>query len=439
MPDATLREERLHEKKIKPEDREPAARDRDRILYCSAFRRLAEVTQVVAAETGHVFHNRLTHSLQVAQVGRRLAERLQNNFSAEIASSAGLNPNVVEAACLAHDLGHPPFGHTAEEELNRLTKDIGGFEGNAQSFRIVTKLAFRKKGIEGLDLTRATLAGILKYPWLRGENKKKEGKWGAYGSETDDFYFARVMEPESLKRTIEAELMDWADDVTYAVHDMEDFYRSGRIPLHSLTSESDGREREYFFKNTFERLSEKDSQASSRRSDRENAFKGLVEYFSMERPYSGVESQRAALRNLSSVLIDRYITAVKLEVVDGKSKVVIDQNYLDEILMLKELTWTYVIQAPSLASQQHGQRKIIENLFFEYCTAAIGDTDNKVKKHPEIFPPYYQERLQTASADEDRKRICVDLIAGMTEKQAVATHLRLTGTALGSGLEEYLS
>lgn len=107
--------------------------------------------------------------------------------------------------------------------------------------------------------------------------------------------------------------------------------------------------------------------------------------------------------------------------------------------MLKELTWTYVIQAPSLASQQHGQRKIIENLFDEYCTAAIGDINGKTKKHPEIFPPYYQERLQKASDDDEKKRICVDLIAGMTEKQAVATHLRLTGTALGSGLEEYLS
>jgi dGTPase len=409
------------------------------MLYCSAFRRLAEVTQVVAAETGHVFHNRLTHSLQVAQVGRRLAERLQSKFPDEIKSSTGLDPDVVEAACLAHDLGHPPFGHTAEEELDRLTKPIGGFEGNAQSFRIVTKLAFRKKSIHGLDLTRATLAALLKYPWLRGENKKKEGKWGAYRSETDDFNFARAIEPEPLKRTIEAELMDWADDVTYAVHDVEDFYRSGRIPLHSLTSESDGREREYFFKNTFERLTERDSQATARKSDREGAFEGLVEYFSMDRPYSGIESQRAALRNLSSVLIDRYITAVKLEVVDGKCRLLIDQNYLDEILMLKELTWTYVIQAPSLASQQHGQRKIIENLFSEYCTAAIGDTAKKVKKHPEIFPPHYQERLHATSDDDEKKRICVDLIAGMTEKQTVATHLRLTGTALGSGLEEYLS
>ena len=393
----------------------------------------------MAAETGHVFHNRLTHSLQVAQVGRRLAERLQSKFPGEIESSTGLDPDVVEAACLAHDLGHPPFGHTAEEELNRLTEAIGGFEGNAQSFRIVTKLAFRKKSVQGLDLTRATLAALLKYPWLRGENKKKEGKWGAYGSETDDFDFARAIDPEHLKRTIEAELMDWADDVTYAVHDMEDFYRSGRIPLHALTSESDGREREYFFRNTFERLLEKDSQASDRRSARENAFEGLVEYFSMDRPYSGIESQRAALRNLSGVLINRYITAVKLEVVNGKCRLLIDQNYLDEILMLKELTWTYVIQAPSLASQQHGQRKIIQNLFFEYCTAAIGDTDKKVKKHLEIFPPHYQERLQAASSDGEKKRICVDLIGGMTEKQAVATHLRLTGTALGSGLEEYLS
>jgi dGTPase len=432
---ATLRIERLHDKKPNNQPRTAFARDRDRILYCSAFRRLAEVTQVVAAETAHVFHNRLTHSLQVAQVGRRLAERLINDFPAEVNDSVGLDPDVVEAACLAHDLGHPPFGHTAETELNRLAAPLGGFEGNAQSFRIVTKLAFRRGGIPGLDLTRATLAGLLKYPWLRGENPDKKNKWGAYDSEKNDYDFARQVQPIPLTKTLEAELMDWADDVTYAVHDMEDFYRAGRIPLHLLANEQDNHERQYFFKDIFEVRKKDDPDIIPRRLDLENAFSVMLKnLFPIDEPYNGTATQRAALRNLTGSLIGRYIMNVKLDINGTDVVLQIDQNLRDEILMLKELTWTYVIGAPSLASQQHGQRKIIAGLFEEYRTAATGKPGNWA-----VFPPYYQERLRDASDDIERTRICVDLIAGMTEKQAVATYLRLTGIVLGSGLEELLS
>ena len=137
------RRSKVSTKKVDSSDsRTPAQKDRDRLLYSSSLRRLAQITQVVSADVSHVFHNRLTHSFQVAQVGRRLAERLLKVHPAEVDNSDGLDPDVVEAACQAHDLGHPPFGHTAEQELNELAgPDIDGFEGNAQSFRIVTKLA----------------------------------------------------------------------------------------------------------------------------------------------------------------------------------------------------------------------------------------------------------------------------------------------------------
>lgn len=212
------RDDRRHSTRPKrgtPDARTPAQRDRDRILYSSAFRRLAEVTQVVSPTFGYVFHNRLTHSLQVAQVGRRLAERLRGTHAEEAERAGGLDPDVVEAACLAHDLGHPPFGHTAEEELNALASDFGGFEGNAQSFRIVTKLAFHSENHRGLNLTRATLASVLKYPWLRNENPSKQKKWGAYEAERSDFEFATALCVQPQVRTLEADLMDWADDVTY--------------------------------------------------------------------------------------------------------------------------------------------------------------------------------------------------------------------------------
>jgi len=187
--DHDMRNSRRHtiasEKKTDSTDsRTPAQKDRDRLLYTSSLRRLAQVTQVVAAEVSHVFHNRLTHSFQVAQVGRRLAERLLSVHGETVLLSDGLDPDVVEAACYAHDLGHPPFGHIAEEELNSLAgAGIDGFEGNAQSFRIITKLAQHSSLHRGLDLTRATLAAVLKYPWRLGENPEKTNKWGAYRSE----------------------------------------------------------------------------------------------------------------------------------------------------------------------------------------------------------------------------------------------------------------
>ncbi len=224
----------------KGDDRSDFQRDRDIILYTSAFKRLSGITQVVSSHTGHVFHNRLTHSLQVAQVGRSLAEKLLK-AQTELARTIPLNSHSVEAGCLAHDLGHPPFGHVAEEVLNeQVGDDAEGFEGNAQSFRIVTELAFRSSEFGGLNLTRSTLRAILKYPWTfpqrpTEESGKRKKKWGAYSSASAAFQFATGhTDGGPAEKPIEAQLMDWADDLTYAIHDAEDFYRAGLIPLHLL-------------------------------------------------------------------------------------------------------------------------------------------------------------------------------------------------------------
>ena len=217
-------------------------RDCDRILYSGAFRRLAVITQVVSPAGGHAFHNRLTHALKVAQVGRRIAERLNTAENAElIGRHGGLHPSVVEAAGLAHDLGHPPFGHIAEEELDAKLLEAAekeGYEGNAQSFRIVSCLEIRESGRNegalGLNLTRATLNALLKYPRMRDESKNRRQKFGAYRSEDKQFKFAREYSSDQ-NPCLEAQIMDWADDISYAVHDLEDFYRAGMIPLDRLS------------------------------------------------------------------------------------------------------------------------------------------------------------------------------------------------------------
>jgi dGTPase len=425
-----FRNQRIHEAKPKLEgdDRSPAQRDRDRILYSSAFRRLAEVTQVVSADSGYVFHNRLTHSLQVAQVGRRLAEKLltRASKSGELIPAEGLDPDVVETACLAHDLGHPPFGHLAEKELDRLAEAYGGFEGNAQSFRILTKLAFRSADYRGLDLTRASLNAVLKYPWLRGENASYPDKFGAYESERRDFDFARASAISQV-RCIEADLMDWADDITYSIHDLQDFYRAGRIPLHLLATRN-SREREYFFADVFESRREADVRFTRRRDLEEALTDILVTTFSEERPYSGTEKQRVNLRNFGGALIGRNINGVKLVEKDGRIRAHIKPELHDEVLMLKELTWTYVIDAPALATQQKGLREKIGKLYATYSEASSSRRDRK------IFPPYYQDRLDESDSDAARIRVCIDLIAGMTETQVHKIFGRFTGTASGESL-----
>lgn len=242
------RDKRRHGKA--PQDqRSEGQRDRDRILYSSALRRLVGVTQVVSPSEGHVFHNRLTHSLEVAQIARRIGEKFENidGEQAELVKQyGGVDSEVCEAAALAHDLGHPPFGHIAEDELDKLARKRGlvdGFEGNAQSFRIITKLSAHPDTNFGLNLIRATLNAVLKYPWLRDfedpqSNNLYFRKFGAYYTESDDFKWAREGFGETRHKTLEADIMDYADSIAYSIHDLEDFYRAGLIPLGLLASDT---------------------------------------------------------------------------------------------------------------------------------------------------------------------------------------------------------
>jgi dGTPase len=433
---SSFRDERLFTKlpKDKSDGRSPAQRDRDRLLYSSAFRRLAEVTQVVAANSGYVFHNRLTHSLQVAQVARRLAEKLNRDYPDPPSNFEGIDPDAVEAAALAHDLGHPPFGHVAEESLNELAKTFGGFEGNAQSFRILSRLAFHSPEYQGLNLTRATLCAVLKYPWLKDTNPAKRKKWGAYLSEKENLTFARKLYPYEFDKSTEAFLMDLADDITYCVHDLEDFYRAGRIPLHLLAA-TESKETDYFFENMFER---QDSLGNKTIVDRKDELMQLFREllfltFPAMQPYRGSQSQRIGLRSFTGSLIGRYINSVSLTTQDGRMRPAVGRQFRDEIFMLKELTWTYVIQEPALATQQLGQQNMITALFEAYSNAASSQAKWR------LFPTYYQERLKTADSEEERLRTCIDLIAGLTEVQVQRLYSRISGLSPDSSLNDPLA
>jgi dGTPase len=429
------RYDRFHAKDRPPDNRNAGQRDRDRILFTSAFRRLAGVTQVISAEEGQIFHNRLTHSIEVAQVGRRLAEKFSRE-QRELAAKNEVDPDVVEAACLAHDLGHPPFGHIAEKLLDELAtakKLADGFEGNAQSFRIVSKLAFRSPEIDGLNLTRATLNAILKYPWLRGASGKKSRKWGAYDSEQPEFTFARDLSSVGDETPcLEAQIMDWSDDVTYSVHDLEDFYRARLIPLHVLVAEQTERDR--FYEGASKRLKKQESIDDAKMDELIRTFQVFVDSVPIDAPYGGTRVQRAALRSFTAGLIGRYVQNTKLN--SAAAKLEIPEGHRREVKMLKQLTWHYVIENPALATQQFGQRRLLTDLFEIFHEVAATD-------YWHVFPTNSREELEDvftttpAGLDRDRAvtRIIVDLISSMTERHAISIHKRLTGIMLGSALE----
>ena len=348
-----------------------------------------------------------------------------------IEAAGGIDAAVVEAAALAHDLGHPPFGHVAESELNDLLTNAGaadGFEGNAQSFRIVTNLGVHFPDVPGLDLSRATLCALLKYPWMRGGSVTRPTKWGAYTSEFNDFRWARAMLPaDSHDPSLEADLMDWADDVAYAVNDLDDFFRAGRIPLDRLAI--DGDERNRFLEAEFARGNASDSA----RLELNRVFESLASLFPLSRPYQGTRVDRAALRGFTSRLIGDYIGSVAVvECEPDRFAVRVDPVRAAEVALLKGLTWYYVINSPSLMSQRFGQRSLIRSLFAILQDAAESPRDVT------IFPAFYQELLKDASDASSKLRIVADYISSMSETEAVELHRQLTGQELGSAMDHVM-
>lgn len=431
------------------------ARDRDRILYCSAFLRLAGKSQVAAAGEFGLYHNRLTHTLKVAQLGRRLAERLRDayivrNGSPAAGTIAPPDPDLVEAACLAHDLGHPPFGHVGEETLGiavdalteeyhpkKTTKErgeLGGFEGNAQTFRVAVYLSARLpvKPRCGLDLTRATLDAATKYPWLRSHgDPEKLDKWGAYQLDAKMLEWVRTEHPPKLNapKCFESELMDWCDDVTYAVHDVLDFYRGGHIPLHELLAVQ-GSVKETpslslqaldFIENDVPRLDPKIDLDAAK-----YAWTTLAKLSDLAEPWEPRLEVKAATQAVSSRLITYFTEHVTWSGdapcrYDGQFVIDPDQELARvkrlAVDLLKLLLWCRVIERPALTSQQRGQKAIVSGLLEAYAS------DQK------LLPADRREEIEVHN---DPLRAAADHVASLTERDAHALYQRMTGVQLGA-------
>lgn len=430
-----VRADRFFKEPPKEDQRTPFQRDRDRIQYTTSFYRLNGVTQVVSPLEVHVFHNRLTHTLEVAQIARRLAEKLNRDQGRIIKKLGGIDPDVVEAAALAHDLGHPPFGHIAEKELDQLAKKYGevdGFDGNAQSFRIVTRICAIRPAYSGLNLTRATLNAILKYPWLRGsktKDSKKHEKFGAYRTEKEYFKFARFEYEGKDWQSPEAAIVDIADAIAYSVHDLEDFYRAGLIPIDRLKCDNDQ------FMNYLKHWAVQNNINLNEQSIA--TLKNLLDMLFTQERYIGTYQQRADLRVRTSHLIQQFIYAVQIKEPDSDGKAVFMDPIRElEMNFLCGLVWNFVIKNPQLSTQQFGQRRIIRTLFEIYL-------EDVMKKHEDLIPPQFREALSEIETNtkKDRKptteeiRLVADIVSSFTDDQAVFMYRRLTGIESGSVMD----
>jgi dGTPase len=448
--------------------------DRDRIIYSSAFRRLAGITQVFSADHLAPIHDRFSHSIKVAQLGRSLAEHLLTGGAAKLdadeqtivaqspamvtetlrlASHFGLSVDVVEAACYAHDLGHPPFGHIGEHALDRLIKNDEpcGYEGNAQAFRILTKLALRNLEIDGLDLSRAVLAGTLKYPYPRTIGQRIAGtehpKFGYYMSEKAEFDFAHKWHQDGgwdLAQTIEAAIMDFADDIAYSVHDIEDCHRMNMIPwqdFHIINRSSPGPTlapeqmvNDYAFRCADPDKIRKFKEAGGRIITIISAY-GEVH----GQRYVGSRPQRIALRRMGSKLIKRFILGSDLHLALRDKNGVVDLRMSEdvkyEIAFLKQITRTYVFENASLGAQQRGQQRVVDEVFADLCDDI--DKCMTTGKAPKIVPQrllylVHDRGPQLRTEGNNPKRATGDCIASMTEAELLALHGRLRGVKNGN-------
>jgi dGTPase len=386
-------------KRVAAPERTPFERDRARVVHAASSRRLAAKTQVVGPQSDDFVRNRLTHSLEVAQVARDLSRAL------------GCEPDIVETAALAHDLGHPPFGHNGERVLAEVAESCGGFEGNAQTFRLLTRLeakTFGPDGSVGLNLTRATLDACTKYPWSIAD---AEGhKFGVYDDDRAVFDWVRAP-AEGRRRCLEAQVMDLADDVAYSVHDVEDGVVAGRIDLHALDREAVwDTVREWYL-------------PAATDAELDHALTGLqaVDGWPVA-AYDGSRRHLAALKNLTSDLIGRFCGAVQdatYAASDGPfvryvADLVVPSGTEHEIAVLKGIAAHYVMRADDRVEAMSRQRELLAELVVRLEEGG-----------PDALDTPFADDWKAAADDAGRRRAVVDQIASLTDASAVTWHRRL--------------
>lgn len=413
--DAASRE-RVVAEPPKRAERTAFERDRARIVHSAALRRLAAKTQVVGPGTDDFVRNRLTHSLEVAQVAR------------ELGRSLGCDPDVVDSAALAHDLGHPPFGHNGEIALDEAAASCGGFEGNAQTLRLLTRLeakTFDREGHSvGLNLTRATLDACTKYPWTRDEAPVPVGahgdgsprvvrKFGVYDDDLPVFSWVREGAPPR-RQCVEAQVMDLADDIAYCVHDVEDGVVSGGIALDRIPED-----REVIWATVREWYA-----ADASDDVLDAAYERLTALpWWPQGPYDGSRRSLGALKGLTSALVGRFVAAARDATREAfgarpfaryAADLVVPDDIRTEIAVLKAVAAHYVMRADGRAGLLAEQRELVHGL----VQVVAG-------KGPEVLEAPFAADFAEAGSDAARLRVVVDQVASLTDDSARAWAHRL--------------
>jgi dGTPase len=358
---------------------------------------------VVAPGSGDFPRTRLTHSLECAQIGRELGREI------------GCDPDLVDAACLAHDIGHSPFGHNGESALN----ELGGFEGNAQSLRLLTRLEPKVAGA-GLNLTRATLDATLKYPWFAGAAARPGGpppgaprKYGVYAEDAEVFGWIRKGAPAG-RPCLEAQVMDWADDVAYSVHDVEDGLHAGLIKFKILMAE----------RTVVSRLAaDLYCDVSSPAGELEQTLDSLLAMDIWPHSFDGSAASLAALKNLTSELIGRFCVAAQEATLAAAgpgphtrygADLVVPRRQRLECALLKAIAMQYVMTRKGAAQAQALERELLTELVFAVEQGA-----------PDTLDPLLRPSWAAAATDPERRRVVIDQVASLTDTSAIAWHHRL--------------
>lgn len=460
--------------------RSESRRDRDRVLYSPSFARLGGVTQVITpSPIGRLTHNRMTHTLKVAQLSRSIAELVGNpngHHAAAVAAFGGVDAEVAEAAALAHDIGHPPFGHIGEKILDGYAKSVGlhsGFEGNAQSFRIVTVLDVRDFDGRGLSLTYATLAAILKYPWTRGYGDELTGvpvedpfyepfreltreKFGCYALEREREYdeswdtFAQVFELiprdefDRPLQTPEAAIMDVADDITYALHDLDDFLQSRLISKAAIlgvlddwliaaveSSNSSARlphRPDTSVLGKHERKLRQTYPERFQKADMLEAVGALREVLDTALPaeHTGHTPAALSIQTMVSALITQFLGNLEVSATARRDFPYVRLAPVDWhiVEVLKAITRHLVIERAGLAAVQRGQQHLLLQLTQQ--VAAWIEKD-EARAPTRLLQSLSGARELELPEPQARARAAVDYVAGLSDLQAIELHRVLHG------------
>lgn len=392
--------------------RDNFTRDRARVLHSSAWRRLAAKTQVLSPTAGIDFaRNRLTHSLEVAQIGR------------ELARSLGLSADVVDTACLAHDLGHPPFGHNGERALSQWMTGYGGFEGNAQTLRILTRLEpkrFTRAGQSvGLNLTRATLDASCKYPWSLPEAPAGSAKFGYFSDDQPVFQWLRKGAIDR-KKCAEAQVMDLSDDIAYSVHDFEDAIVGEYIDPEILTAKSG---HEALIRAVAEWSGDEFTEL-----ELSAAFERIAAQPTWLTVWTGSRSDQAQLKNFTSDMIGRFAgasihatlaAAPTTTLARYAATVVVPDDVRTEIAVLKGIVAAFVMQSGRRQPTYRRQRELLLELTQTLWEAGPGELDAA-----------FAADFVAASDEATARRAVVDQVASLTDQSAIAWHTRLCSVPL---------